>query len=146
MSFILNHTVNEVNHYSIVKVFRLISKHRWLTRYTKRCTLKRLDFCLKSEIRVPLNKRRGVVEIFLLQKLFIMDHENQADVFWSSNFPLSLFRNLLLASIIISEQHFEYEFSSSLFTVDGFAQYFFESFDIFFKAAKILGVIHSGFT
>ena len=74
-----------------------------------------------------------------------MDQYYLADVFGSSNLTLSLFRNLSLASVIISDQYFEYEFSSSLFIIDGFAQLFFQSFNLFFKAAKSLGVIHFGF-
>ena len=74
-----------------------------------------------------------------------MDQYDLADVFRLSNLTLNLFRNLSLPSVIISVQYFENEFSSSLFTIDGFAYYFFESFDLFFKASKILGVIHFGF-
>lgn len=54
--------------------------------------LERPAFCLKSEIRVPLNKREGMVEIFLLRKLFILELPN---IFRSSNFTLSLFKGYL---------------------------------------------------
>ena len=54
--------------------------------------LERPAFCLKSEIRVPLNKREGMVEIFLLRKLFILELPN---IFRSSNFILSLFKGYL---------------------------------------------------
>ena len=50
-----------------------------------------------------------------------MDQYGLADVFESSNLTPSQFRNLSLASVIISVQYFEYEFSYSLFTIDGFA-------------------------
>ena len=54
--------------------------------------------CLKSAIRVPLNKGGGIVEFFLLlRKLFIIYQYDLADVMGSSNFTLSLFRNLSLA-------------------------------------------------
>ena len=53
--------------------------------------LKKIVFCLKSEIRAPLNKRGGIVGIFLLlRKLFIMDQYNLADVFGLSNLTLRL--------------------------------------------------------
>ena len=53
--------------------------------------LKKIGFCLKSEIRAPLNKRGGIVGIFLLlKKLFIMDQYNLADVFGLSNVTLRL--------------------------------------------------------
>ena len=43
--------------------------------------LKRLAFGLKSEIRVPLNKRGCIVWIILLlRKLFVMDQYVLADV------------------------------------------------------------------
>ena len=44
--------------------------------------LKRLTFCLKSEIRVVLNERGGIVRIILLlRELFITDQYGLADIF-----------------------------------------------------------------
>ena len=66
--------------------------------------LKRLTFSLKSEIRVELNERGGIVRIILLlRELFITDQYDLADIFGSCNVRLSLFRNLSLASVIQSK-------------------------------------------
>ena len=54
-----------------------------------------------------------------------MDQYDLADVFGLSNFTFSLFRNLSLTSVIISEQYFEYVFNCSIFIIGGFAYYFF---------------------
>ena len=75
----------------------------------------------------------------------MMDQYVLTDVFEPSRFTLSLFRNLSLVSISISEQYFEYLFSYSLLIIDGFAKHFFKSLELFFKASKISGAIYFGF-
>ena len=57
-----------------------------------------------------------------------MDHYDLADVFGLSNFTFSLFRNLSLTSVIISEQYFEYVLNCSIFIIGGFGYYFFLEF------------------
>ena len=57
-----------------------------------------------------------------------MDQYDLADVFGLSNFTFSLFRNLSLTSVIISEHYFEYVLNCSIFIIGGFGYYFFLEF------------------
>ena len=95
--------------------------------------LKSPVFCLKSEILVLLNKRGGIVGTFyLIRKLIMTDQYDLTDVLDHLYFTLSLFRTLSFVSITISEQRFKYVFSCCIVLFP----------DFFFKATKILEVIH----